>query len=161
MLADGAASLVESHRVRLQDGEPDLLVPGSSIAPLTSIIGSTINRLRPSPSRPPEPANRLLGRVVVDAEAPRYRRHADAPVQHASGFRSDPLVHRRRHDSTEFSLERTLSEGAKPLRTRPGKETHHPQRTIQPQDRPPNRTLQSQDVGLNVVPNSPWKKSVR
>ena len=57
--------------------------------------------------------------MVVDAEVAANRGDGDALVVHPNGRRSDPLVHRHRHDKAEFSLERKLGNGAKPLRTCP------------------------------------------
>ena len=56
---------------------------------------------------------------MVDAKVAADRGDGGAVVVHPSGGRSDSLVDRARHDSAEFSLERKLGDGAKPLRTRP------------------------------------------
>ena len=64
-----------------------------------------------------EPAQRLRGRVVVDAEVPGDGRDADALIPHLGRLGGDPLVHRDGDTSTQLNLNRDFGQGAKPLRT--------------------------------------------
>ena len=66
-----------------------------------------------------EPAQRLRGRVVVDAEVPGDGRDADALIPHLGRLGGDPLVHRDGDTSTQLNLNRDFGQGAKPLRTCP------------------------------------------
>ena len=67
----------------------------------------------------PEPAQRLVDRMVIDAEVLRDRADANAAVTHRRDPRRDRPVERRLDRLGELSLNENQGNGAKPLRTLP------------------------------------------